>query len=217
MKLTEAELQELAGQLRCPSGDSGIKVGEMMNFTNSNIIIKTIESLNLKNGDILLEIGPGNGSHVNDIIKAASGIQYHGIDISETMVTEAQKQTIGLRNVAFRLSDGENIPYEDASFDKIFTTNTIYFWKDPEKYTAEIARVLKSGGLISIGFIPKSTMQKIPFAKFGFEMYDPESVAGLLEKGGFIIQDIIADSEFVLSNNGEKIEREIVIITAELK
>ena len=217
MKLTEAELQELAGQLRCPSGNDGIKVGEMMNFTNSNIIIKTIESLNLKNADILLEIGPGNGSHVNDIIKAASGIQYHGIDISETMVAEAQKLNVGLKNVSFRLSNEESIPHNDNFFDKMFTTNTIYFWKDPKKYTLEIARVLKSGGLISIGFILKSTMQKIPFAKFGFSMYDPEAVTKLLEDSGFIIQDIIADSEFVLSNSGENIEREIVIITAELK
>lgn len=217
MKLSETELQELASQLRCPHGEDGIKVGEMMNFTNSNIILKTIESLSLKNGDVLLEIGPGNGQHVNDIIKAASGIQYNGIDISEIMVEEAQKTNVGLRNVSFSLSDGKRIPFESDAFDKLFTTNTIYFWKNPAGYMAEIARVLKSGGIASIGFIPKSTMEKIPFAKYGFVLYDPKTVIGLLEDAGFIVEDIIADTELVLSNSGEKIEREIVIITAELK
>ncbi len=217
MKLTESELQELARQLQCPEGDDGIKVGEMMNFTNSNIILKTIESLNLGNGDVVLEIGPGNGDHVKDIIKAGSAVDYHGIDISETMIQEAQRINSGLRNVAFSLSDGLNIPFEKDHFDKVLTTNTIYFWKKPVAYINEIARVLKSGGLLSVGFIPKSTMEKIPFAKFGFTTYEPKMVTKLLEDAGFIIQDIIAETEFVLSNSGEKIERELVIVTGELE
>jgi len=214
MKLTETELQELARQLRCPEGDDGVKVGEMMNFTNSNIILKTIESLNPGNGDTILEIGPGNGSHVKDIIKAGSAVIYHGIDISPTMINEAQKLNAGLKHVSFHLSDGTSIPFENNTFDRIFTTNTIYFWKSPKAYIKEIARVLKPGGVLSIGFIPKSTMEKIPFAKFGFTIYDAQMVTELLEYAGFIIEDILADTEFVLSNTGEKIEREITIITA---
>lgn len=217
MKLTDTELQELARQLRCPEGEEGIKVGEMMNFTNSNIILKTIESLSLGNGDMVLEIGPGNGSHVKDIIKAGSAVDYHGIDISETMVHEARKINSGLRNVSFSISDSQRIPFGDSLFDKILTTNTIYFWKKPTAYINEIARVLKSGGLLSIGFIPKSTMEKIPFAKFGFTMYDPQMVTKLLEDTGFIIQDIIAETEFVLRNSEDKIERELVIVTGELE
>lgn len=215
MKLSEAELQELARQLRCPEGDSGVKVGEMMNFTNGNIILKTIESLNPGNGDTILEIGPGNGSHVKDVIKAGGAVNYHGIDISETMISEAQKINAGLKHVFFQLSNGNTIPFDSGFFDKAFTTNTIYFWKNPKAYIKEIARVLKPDGVISIGFIPKSTMEKIPFAKFGFTLYDPQMVTELLEDEGFIIEDILADTELVLSNNGEKIEREFTIITAQ--
>lgn len=213
MKLTETELQELAKQLRCPDGENGIKVGEMMNFTNSNIIVKSIESLDLQNNDTVLEIGPGNGSHVKDIITAKE-IEYHGIDISETMVTEAQKLNAGLNSVFFHLSDGNKIDFDADTFDKIFTTNTIYFWQHPAEYTNEIKRVLKPGGILSIGFIPKSTMEKIPFAKFGFVLYDIETVSKLLESSGLSVLSAVTEKEFVTSNSGEQIEREFVILSA---
>jgi ubiquinone/menaquinone biosynthesis C-methylase UbiE len=214
MKLTETELQELAKQLRCPDGEGGIKVGEMMNFTNSNIINKAIESLDLQNGDIVLEIGPGNGSHVKDIINNVANLQYFGIDISETMVEEAEKLNTAYENASFRLTDGEHIPFSENHFNKIFTCNTIYFWNDPQDYSYELFRVLKPGSIVSIGFIPKSTMQHIPFAKFGFVLYDIEAVTKLLEKAGFTNIEAKTEKEFVTSNSGEQIEREFVILSA---
>lgn len=214
MKLSETELQELAQQLRCPDGDNGLKTAEMMNFTNSNIISKTIESLNLKNDDAVLEIGPGNGAHIKEVIQAAANIEYKGIDISETMVAESQKINADYDNVSFRLTDGEHIPFSENQFDKIFTCNTIYFWKDPQDYANEIARVLKEHGTVCIGFIPKSTMQKIPFAKYGFTLYDIETVTGLMETSGLIVVSAITDTEMVMGNNGQEIEREFVVLTA---
>lgn len=214
MKLTETELQELAKQLRCPDGESGIKVGEMMNFTNSNIINKAIESIKLENGDRILEIGPGNGSHVKDIINSVTDLEYFGIDISETMVEEAEKLNTAYENASFRLTDGEHIPFSENHFNKIFTCNTIYFWNDPQDYVQELSRVLKPDSIVSIGFIPKSTMQHIPFAKFGFVLYDIETVIQLLENVGFTILEANVKKEFVTSNSGEQIEREFIILSA---
>jgi ubiquinone/menaquinone biosynthesis C-methylase UbiE len=214
MKLSETELQELAQQLRCPDGENGIKIGEMMNFTNSNIITKTIASLSLKDDDAILEIGPGNGLHVKEIINAADNLEYFGIDISETMVAQAEKLNAALDSVSFRLTDGEHIPFSENHFDAVFTCNTIYFWKDPQDYANEIARVLKTDGVVSIGFIPKSTMQKIPFAKYGFTLYDIETVSGLMATAGLTVTSAITDTEMVMSNSGEQIEREFVVFTA---
>ena len=90
MKLSDAELQQLAAQLSNPKGEKGIQVAEMMNFTNSGLISKAIELLNITNENRILEIGPGNGSHVGSIIKNENTV-YYGIDISETMIAEAKK------------------------------------------------------------------------------------------------------------------------------
>lgn len=212
MKLSEAELQELAAHLQCPDGDNGSKVAEMMNSTNANIINKTIAALQLQDEDNVLEIGPGNGRHVNGI---KHKIIYKGIDISGTMVAEANKAFDADSSVFFYLSDGENIPFEDESFTKVFTVNTIYFWKHPSKYAAEIARVLKSGGWLSVGYIPKRAMEKIPFARYGFTLYDEAMVKEILHASGFKIISEITEQEFVTSNSGGQIVREFVVVTAE--
>lgn len=213
MKLTETELQQLAKQLRCPEHEGGMQVGEMMNVTNANMISKAIATLNLQPGDILLELGPGNGKHIENILQVED-VKYFGADISELMVNECNRHYSTKDNVRVLLTDGSTLPFPDANFNKIFTVNTIYFWEDPEGYASEIYRVMKSGGKLSIGFIPERIMQNIPFAKYGFKFYSEVSVRALLEAGGFIIRNEITETELVTGNTGQQIQREFVIITA---
>lgn len=212
--MSEEELKNLADQLRHPEGDYGLSVGEMMQFTNMGLIHKTIDNLSAKDGNSILEIGPGNGAHVQYLINKARNLRYKGVDISETMIIEAAKINAAIPNTSFLLSDGKTIPFEDGSFDRVFTVNTIYFWKHPQAYADEIARVLRSGGVAAIGLIPKSTMQHIPFSKYGFTMYDTDSVSMLLKNAGLDITSAHPDKEFVTSSSGEQIEREILIVTA---
>jgi len=215
-QLSETELQELAAQLRCPDGGDGIKVGEMMNFTNGNMIAKAVEVVQIDDNDSVLEIGPGNGLHAQDIVNSGQNIHYTGIDISTTMVEEARKLNSGSSAVRFELTDGITIPFGNGKFTKLFTTNTIYFWEHPEDYAKEIARVLQPDGIAVIGFIPKRVMEKIPFAKYGFTLYDEETVTGLLKGAGMEIVSQISETELVTGNHGQKIEREFVVISAKL-
>jgi ubiquinone/menaquinone biosynthesis C-methylase UbiE len=185
-----------------------------MDFTNANLIARTIESLGIENNEHVLEIGPGNASHVWKVLEKASGVNYQGIDISETMIAEAEKLNEGVANVFFRLTDGKTIPFEDEKFDKIFTTNTIYFWENPKEYAQEINRILKTGGTLSIGFIPKRVMQHIPFSKHGFTLYEEATVKVLLEDCGFTVTNEVTEKEMITGAHGEDIEREFVITTA---
>mgnify|MGYP006183231109 FL=1 len=191
-----------------------MQILQILQDLQSNIISKAIDSLQIKPDDTILEIGPGNASHVNYLLTKAGSLRYYGIDISETMVAEAQRINSGLLNVFFKLSDGHTVPFEDNYFNKIFTVNTIYFWKNPDSYLQEINRVLKPGGKISIGFIPESTMQHIPFAKYGFTLYSIEKVTDIMGNNGFTDSTAITETELIKSNSGEDIEREFVIFTA---
>ncbi|MGV3459323.1 MAG: class I SAM-dependent methyltransferase [Flavobacterium sp.] len=214
MKLSETELQELARQLRCPDEDEGLQVAEMMNVTNANIINKAITAINLQSGGVILEIGPGNGRYIADVISTAANIKYYGADISKAMVDACNAKHPSNENVEVLLTDGNSLPFQDNHFDKVLTVNTIYFWANPEEYTLEIARVMKPGALLCIGYIPERIMHKIPFAKYGFTLYDETSVRELLEKSGFAISNEFTETEMVASMSGQQIEREFVIITA---
>lgn len=214
MSLTETELKQLAENLRCPEGDAGVKAGEMMNVTNSGIINNTIAALGISDNDIILEIGPGNGRHVQEIADSASGIRYEGIDISQTMVAEASARFANTATVSFSLTDGKSLLFESNTFNKVFTVNTIYFWKDAPAYLNEVIRVMRFGALLTIGFIPERIMQKIPFAKYGFNLYSEARVKELLENAGLEIVSEQTEKELITSNTGEQIEREYVITTA---
>jgi len=214
---SEEELKEVARQLSNPDGETGIKTGERMNLSNANMIGRGIESLNIKENEFVLEIGPGNGSHVNDILLIADGINYSGVDISETMIAEAEKLNqnfIEDGTVSFSVSDGNSLPFSEKSFDKIVTVNTVYFWQNPVAYGQEVLRVLKTGGIFSLVFSDKSFMQQLPFTKFGFQLYDKYTAVELLENSGFTVIDTVEEMETTQSNLGEAVQRPIVIILA---
>ncbi|MEZ7930152.1 MAG: methyltransferase domain-containing protein [Flavobacteriales bacterium] len=78
------------------------------------------------------------------------------------------------------LYEGINIPYDDNTFDKIFTVNTIYFWENRVQFLAEIKRVLKADGEFSIGFVNESSMRELTFVKNRFELFSKEKINKLI-------------------------------------
>lgn len=215
--LSEQELKELASQLSHPKGENGIATAKSMNVANDNMIRNVINQIDIFDNINILEIGPGNGLHINYLFAKNPNISYIGIDISELMVQEANKLNSEFTNnskVTFELTGGEIIEKQDDSINAIFTVNTLYFWKNPKQYLQELFRVLKNDGQLILGFVPKSTMEKIPFTKYGFELYDNESVQNLLEEIGFKIGKILSETEEVLSNTGDKKIRTFTVIKA---
>jgi len=57
---------------------------------------------------------------------------------------------------------------------------------NPERELAEILRVLKPGGLLMLGYRPKTYMKAIPFTRFGFTLYDTAELENVLLKHGFV-------------------------------
>lgn len=215
--LSEQELKELALQLSHPKGENGIATAKSMNVANDNMIRNVINQIDIFNNINILEIGPGNGLHINYLFDKNPSINYIGIDISELMVQEAtslNSEFTNSQNAIFELTNAETIEKRDNSIDAIFTVNTLYFWKNPKSYLQEIFRVLNKNGQLILGFVPKSTMEKIPFTKYGFELYDNESVQNLLEEVGFKIERTVSEREEVLSNTGDKKIRTFTVIKA---
>lgn len=207
-------LKELARQLSCPEGEAGIKTGEHMNINNAFMASLTIDSLDLSEGDKVLEIGPGNGLHVNDLLEKYPQVTYSGIDISETMVSEARKRVPSAR-ADFCVGNGLDLPFADSAFDAVYTVNTIYFWKEPLPYVQEMFRVLRAGGRLLLTFALKEFMEHLPFTQHGFELYDIDSATDLLQTAGFQIVHTNQQTEEILSNAGHPVVRTFVVVTAQ--
>lgn len=216
--LNKPDFKEIAGQLSCPSGDKGIKTAETMAVNNGHMIALTIAALDPKSNDVLLEIGPGNGSHVISLLAATKHLLYYGVDISTLMVQEAiriNSEAVSSGRADFSLSDGMQLNFAAGFFTKVFTINTLYFWKDPKAYVTEIRRVLRPGGLFSLTFAPREFMEKLPFTPYGFRLYSREEAEELLISNGFEIEEVHFHKEMVRSNAaGMEVERAIIIINA---
>lgn len=203
-------IKELAEQLRKPSGEKGKEIAGMMNETNIGMTLHSIENLNLSSGNLVMEIGHGNAGHLKYLLELAHQLQYTGYDISELMNSEAKElnqEFIKNHQAEFRLYDGENFPDKDGKFDKIFTVNTIYFWKNPAKMLSEIYRILKPDGIFCITFVEKDFMKLLPFSVFGFTMYNPEDIEELVKNSSFKLEKIIRKTDFVQNKLGEKMNR----------
>ncbi|WP_363315504.1 class I SAM-dependent methyltransferase [uncultured Chryseobacterium sp.] len=209
------KLKILAQHLAHPEGEKGIEIGEMMNATNIGMTLESIQALLIEDHEHILEIGHGNAGHVKSILNRAQNIQYTGIDISETMHREALKLNGAFRDQAdFMLYDGEKLPFEDKTFDKIFTVNTVYFWKQPAEYLNEIYRVLKRTGTFVLTFGQRDFMEKLPFTQFGFTLYNTDEMEEVVSKSYFKSMTVFEKQEEVKSKTGdETMTRHYTILT----
>ena len=213
--MDQEKLKILAQNLANPEGEKGIEIGEMMNATTIGMTLESIKELLIEDSEHILEIGHGNAGHVKSILNRAQNIKYTGIDISATMHNEAKRLNEAFRDQAdFVLYDGEKLPFEDNTFDKIFTVNTVYFWKQPVDYLNEVYRVLKKTGIFILTFAQKDFMEKLPFTQFDFTLYNTDEMEETVSGSYFSRMTVSERGEEVKSKTGdETITRNYTILT----
>ena len=218
--MDDETLKAVAAQLRKPTGERAVGVGEKMNEGNLLINLTTIEALHVMPNDNILEIGMGNGFFVSNIFKMESTVNYTGCDFSNIMVEEACKineQYIKKEKAKFIFASADELPFKEETFDKVFSVNTLYFWENESLIFSEIHRVLKPKGQITISIRPKSLMQFYPFVKYGFNMYTSDDLCQLISNNHFKLTKLIEKEEPDQMINGAKIKVATLIINATKK
>ncbi|MDE6493798.1 MAG: bifunctional demethylmenaquinone methyltransferase/2-methoxy-6-polyprenyl-1,4-benzoquinol methylase UbiE [Bacteroidales bacterium] len=100
----------------------------------------------------VLDVACGTGDFTIDIARhAAYGSRVVGIDLSEEMMKagRAKIESAGLEAV-LEYGDGEALPYEDLSFERVSIGFGIRNFEHPDRGLAEMFRVLKAGGRLVI-------------------------------------------------------------------
>jgi len=204
--ITEEELIEVENQLSFPNGEKGIEMAKAMNDTNIEMTLESIKALDINDNNAVLEIGHGNCGHLSKTLKRADNISFFGLEISETMQKEAEsinKNLLNQSQVEFQLYDGKTMPFQENSFDRIMTVNTVYFWEHPADLLTEIYRVLKYNGLFVITYAQKKFMEKLPFVKEKFSLFDNQDIKNLISKTDFTLIEILDKKDNVESKIGD--------------
>ena len=119
-----------------------------------------LAALTLAPTDRVLEVGFGHGRTLRLAASRVPHGSVTGIDVSERMLRSAARRNrreIRTGHVTLRAGDVESLPFPDASFEKIFSVHTLYFWRDAERACSELARVLRPRGRLVLAFVPEET------------------------------------------------------------
>jgi ubiquinone/menaquinone biosynthesis C-methylase UbiE len=108
--------------------------------------------LRLRPGLRVLDVGCGTGDHLRVMAPLVAPGSAVGVDLSATLIACAQRRTApALGHVSFQVGDACELPFADAAFDRVLATQVLLHLADPWRAVAQMHRVLRPGGLLSIG------------------------------------------------------------------
>jgi phosphatidylethanolamine/phosphatidyl-N-methylethanolamine N-methyltransferase len=136
-----------------------------------------LEKIGIKSGDRIIEVGVGTGLSLPLYPESCKVV---GIDITRRMLekAKAKKEKFGFDHVDLFEMDGENMCFEDNSFDHAVLPFVVSVVPNLERLMAEVKRVTKNGGKIIIvnhlwskySFFSKMEEKLSPFfMKLGFK------------------------------------------------
>ncbi len=150
--------QNLLKQFHKPTGVLGSLVGRVMSINNRERSNWTIEKLNSKPSDYILEIGFGSSSTFMRIAEKLTTGFIGGIDHSEVMLRQAESKNqkyIYENRAKMECGTVYDLNYPENYFDIIFGSNVHFFWKNPVEEFVELYSLLKPGGRLVMVFQPR--------------------------------------------------------------
>ena len=182
-----------SNQARKPTGLFGRFVASQI-FKKGNAEMNAFidDSLSIREGDRILEIGFGPGELVHAMARRVGSGRVEGVDFADTMLAIAQRRNrrrIEAGQVKLHLGDFDTMTFDGRRFDLIVTVNTVYFWQQPEATVARMAALIKPGGRLAVGFHEKDEMQDAKLSRDVFRFYSPRDMQALLASCG-VLEDI---------------------------
>lgn len=104
------------------------------------------DAIDLSEGNVVLDVGCGNGSLLGELSKKAK-IDANGIDISENMIHAAKMR---YPEIKFDVKPCCPLGWENESIDIITVCCAFHHFDAPQRFANECRRVLKTNGTVYI-------------------------------------------------------------------
>jgi SAM-dependent methyltransferase len=147
----------ILGQLRRPHGPLAPVTAALLNVVNRPINRWAVSALEMDGSEDVLDVGFGGGVGISLVLERLSTGRLTGIEISDEMVRRGREtfaDEVGRGALRLLQASVDAIPLADASFDRVYTVNTIFFWPDMPAGLAELHRVLRPGGRLVVAAPP---------------------------------------------------------------
>jgi SAM-dependent methyltransferase len=143
----------------------------------------------------VLDLGCGAGDSVEQFRNVNPDVRWVGVDIERSPEVAARRRT----DASFVTFDGVTLPFDDGSFDAVYSKQVLEHVRAPAPLLAEVARVLRPGGLFA-----GSTSQLEPFHSYSTWNYTPYGLSLLLRDAGLSVVEMrpSIDSLALIVNRG---------------
>ena len=178
-------------QTRKPEGFLGKMMLGTMNSGHAKLADWGFTHLPEMTPESMVDLGCGGGRNAGELLKMIPKAHVTAIDYSELSVEKAKdynKAMIEAGRCEILQGDVSDLQLPKETFDLATAFETVYFWPGLEKCFAQVAKVLKPGGLFMIcnesdGTDPTS----LKFEKIidGMKNYTVEELEAALRASGF--------------------------------
>lgn len=132
--------------------------------------------------DHVLDLGGGTGRAA----RAITAPQRTVLDISRRMLRRASRALSRVQ------ADAASVPFRDEAIDAVLVVDTLHHLPDPEAALAEVARILRPGGVVVVQEFDRASILGRLIAGFehllgmNSQFYTIDELAALLEAVGLI-------------------------------
>ncbi|HET9864152.1 MAG TPA: malonyl-ACP O-methyltransferase BioC [Steroidobacteraceae bacterium] len=109
----------------------------------------------------VLDLGAGTGHGARALKRRFPKATVVAVDIAPGMLAQARQQSRWLRRFERVRADAYALPFADGAFDLVFSNLMLQWCDDLDAVFAEIARVLKPGGLFSFSTFGPGTLAEL--------------------------------------------------------
>ena len=120
----------------------------MMGRWSKRVGVQFLDWLDAPKGLHWIEVGCGNGAFTEELIAHIAPRRVSSTDPSEGQLAFARTRPAA-KLAEFRLGDAQALPFPDKNFDAAAMALVISFIPDPAKAVAEMARVVRPGGIVA--------------------------------------------------------------------
>lgn len=184
-------INDIINQTRKPEGFLGKMMVNGMNGGHAKLADWGMSHLTKIDPKEIVELGCGGGRNAGELLKRYSTSKVTAIDYSDVSVAKAtsyNRKLIDDGRCIVKQGDVSQLDLPKDNYDLAAAFETIYFWPGLEKCFAEVAKVLKPGGVFMIVNESDGTdevslkyEQKIE----GMKCYTGEAIEEALKTAGF--------------------------------
>jgi malonyl-CoA O-methyltransferase len=178
-------------------------------FLQKEVAARLFERLDIMNvsPSTILDAGCGTGLCSRKLNKLFSKAKVTGVDIAPGMIEMAKKSNGLFTKVDYQVADIDELPFDDNSFDLVFSNLTVQWLIESKRVYSELNRVLKPGGLLVFSSLGPDTLIEL---KQSWQQVDKG-----VHVNNFMDMHIIGDQVHSAQFENTVMDRDIVTLTYE--